>query len=240
MTIRLSFSVMAVPSRRAHAREIAARLGAQIDEAQRLYSGWGMPVPSFAETVEVFYDEERRGPWHGWRGAWEQHRAAGSTHHVVLQDDVRLPADLPLTMLHVAAARPNDVVSGFLPRRCVERARDQGLRWVSTRRFLWAQCVMMPTGVGDAMLAWCDAQEGTEVAHDWRQHDDVRIAAYLAAVDRPVYVTVPNLVEHIGDEIGGSTMGHNQLPARRRARFWLGAEGHGAAIPWRELKALRE
>lgn len=238
--MRLSFSVMAVPSRQDHVTRLVARLEGQIHEARKVYAAWGFDPSAFCEDVAVFYDEARQGPWHGWRGAWETHRAAGSTHHVVLQDDVRISADLPLTLLAIARARPIDVVSGFLPRKSVERAQDLGLKWVSTRRFLWSQCVMMPTETGDRMLSWCDAAEGTERAKDWRQHDDVRIAAFLAEVNRPVFVTVPNLVEHVGDEIGGSTMGHNQLPARRRARVWLGEDGSGAGVRWSDLRAVRE
>lgn len=229
--MKLSMAVMAVPSRAAHVASMLSRLGPQVDEARR--QGFDVAPP------QVFVDEQRRGPWFGWRGAWGC-RAPNATHHVVLQDDIQFCADLPMTLAKLAAARPNDVVSGFLPRRSVEKAAAQGLRWVATRRFLWAQCVLLPTSLGEEALRWIDAREGTEAAREWRHHDDVRLADFLTAQNRAVFVAVPHPVEHIGDAIGGSTMGHNQAPARRRARVWLGEEARGAHLEWNDLRHVRE
>lgn len=230
--MKLSLAIMAVPARAAHVEAMVSRLSEQIARAREDE----LDVVGTA----VFYDAGRRGPWHGWRGAWEQHRAHGSTHHVVLQDDVRFCADLPHTLWRMAEARPGDVVSGFLPRKSVEVAAARGLGWVRTRRFLWAQLVMMPTALGDEAIRWIDEREGSELAADWRHHDDVRVAAFLAARKMGVYVPVPHPVEHVGDEIGGSVMGHNFAPAGRRARAWLGESVHGAGLPWHDLRHVRE
>lgn len=232
MTPRLSFAIMSVPARAAHVAAMVTRLRAQIAEARAA----GVEVD---DDVGVFEDTARRGPWHGWQGAWRC-SPTSSTHHVVLQDDVQLCADLPATMAALAAARPDDVVSGFLPRQSIERAHAQGLRWVSTRRFLWAQCVMLPRGLGDAALAWIAEHEHEAAARGWSHHDDVRLAAFLAEIKRPVYVAVPNVVEHVGDALGGSTLGHNGPAAKRRARRWIGATERGAALGWDDLRCVRE
>lgn len=230
--MKISLAIMSVPSRAAHVATMVSRLDEQLTAARAA----GYDVVG----TTVFEDTHHKGPWHGWRGAWEAHRAHGSTHHVVLQDDVTFCADLPTTLHLLAEARPTDIVSGFLPRKSVSHAHDVGLRWVRTKRFLWAQCVMMPTALGDAALTWIDAQEGTPAAADWKQHDDVRLGAYLLAHRRQVFVPVPHPVEHVGDAIGGSVMGHNGPAARRRARIWLGKDGFGSLIRWADLAYVGE
>jgi hypothetical protein len=230
--MKLSLSIMSVPSRSHHVDAMLSQLNQQLLHARAR----GMDVVG----TTVFEDTHRKGPWHGWRGAWETHRGHASTHHVVLQDDLRFCADLPATLFHLAKARPSEVISGFLPRKSVETAHQKGLRWVRTRRFLWAQCVLMPVHLGDEALRWIDEREGTPEAADWRRHDDVRMAAFLTAKKLGVYVPVPHPVEHVGDEIGGSVMGHNFLPHRRRARVWLGDHGRGSDIDWTNLEHVSE
>ncbi len=230
--MKLSLSIMSVPSRAPHVDAMLSRIQQQILHArdQKMDVVW----------TEVFEDTNRQGPWHGWRGAWGKHRGHGATHHAVLQDDLRVCADLPATLFRLAAARPDDVISCFLPRKSVETAHQKGLRWVHARRFLWAQCVVMPVSLGDEALRWIDEREGTPEAGDWRRHDDVRVAAFLTAKKRGVYVPVPHPIEHVGDEIGGSVMGHNFLPHRRRARVWLGEQGRGSDIDWTQLEHVSE
>lgn len=230
--MKLSISIMSVPSRSPHVDAMISRLMPQFLHAR----AQGMD----AVWAGVFEDTHRKGPWYGWRGAWKTHRVHASTHHVVLQDDLRFCADLPATLFRLAKARPDDVISGFLPRKSVETAHQKGIRWVRTKRFLWAQCVLMPVQIGDEALRWIDEQEGTDAAAEWRQHDDVRMAAFLATRKLGVFVPVPHPVEHVGDEIGGSVMGHNFSPRGRRARVWLGEQGHGHHIDWTNLQHVSE
>lgn len=228
--LRLSFAFMAVPQRRSHVESVAERIRRQASGDER-FAG-----------VDVFYDVDRRGCWHGWSSAWAAHRQwPGVTHHVVLQDDILVCDDFPQTMLALASARSDDWVSGFLPRKSVTQAVEQGCSWVRTTRFLWAQCVMAPVEQGDACLAWVSQHEQSQAASDWKIHDDVRIAAWLKTNKRPMFVAVPHPVQHIGDELeGGSVMKHNGKPELRRARAWLGEQGRGAARAWSDLRFVRE
>lgn len=232
--IRLSFAIMAVRSRAAHVQALQERLERQIAVATAHH---GVAAHS---AVHVTWDDSGAGPWQNWRRAWQAGRPDASTHRVVLQDDVLVCDDFPATMAALAAARPDAFVSGFLPRKSVDRARLQGVRWVSCRRFLWAQCVMMPTGLGEEMLRWVDAAEGAGSTADWRHHDDVRMGAFLASRGLPAWVPVPNVVEHVGDAIGGSTLGHNGPAARRRARSWLGEANEGRKLSWYALAFVRD
>jgi hypothetical protein len=188
----------------------------------------------------VHYDVQRKGPWSGWCHAWETHRRFDTTHHVVLQDDILFCADLPHTLIAMATARPVDVISGFLPRKSVDVATQHSLNWVRTSRYLWAQCTMMPVSVGVAGMQWIDMHEGTLIAKEWHHHDDVRIASYLRHHKKHVFVAVPHPVEHIGDEIGGSVMGHNFAAHKRRARAWMGETGCGVNVDWTNLQYIRE
>lgn len=232
--IRLSFAIMAVRSRTAHVQALQGRIERQIAVASMLHGVRAHP------TVHVAWADTGVGPWQNWQRAWLAGRPDVSTHRVVLQDDVKVCDDFPATMAAIAAARPASFVSGFLPRKSVDRAVRQGVRWVSCRRFLWAQCVMLPTELGDEMLRWIETSEGQESASDWRHHDDVRMGAFLQSRKLPAWVPVPNVVEHVGDAIGGSTLGHNGPAARRRARSWIGETNDGRMVNWHDLAFVRD
>lgn len=233
MSVRVSVAIMAVPERAEHVAGMVRRLSQQIGSARDV----GLEVFG----VEVFVDWEKRGPWHCWRGAWLSHDRYPSTHHAVIQDDVRFCDDFACVLARLAEARPGCPVSGFLPRKSTELAHTQGKSWVRTRRFLWNQCLLMPTDLGDSAVSWIDRHEGRGVAldGDWRRHDDVRLAAYFASRRIPVFVAVPHPVEHIGDELG-SVMGHNGPPGKRRARVWIGEDAKGAHLPWGNLDYVSE
>lgn len=226
----LSIAIMAVPSRSEHVATLEAALVTQITTSRA--------AGDDVRYVGVSMDAERAGPWANWQQAAAL-RSPDATHHAILQDDVVPCADLPATLTALIRARPEAVISGFLPRKSVEKAHAADLRWVACRSFLWAQCVVIPTATLTDMLIWIAGQEAERGAV-WKQHDDSRIGDYLKSRKQPVYVPVPNVVEHIGDAIGGSTMGHNFAPERRRARVWLGADGEGRLINWSDLREIRE
>lgn len=228
--MRLSIAIMGVPARQNHIVQMIQRLELQMRAAR----GAGLRV----EGLFVYSDTKREGPWAGWRGAWLTHTAAQSTHHVVLQDDLDFCADLPATLWALATARPEVPISGFLPRKAVSTAAAAGISWVETKRFLWAQCLLLPVALGDRALTWIAAQEAANPS--WGPHDDTRLAAFFAAEKIRVYVPVPHPVEHIGDALGGSTMGHNFDPAKRRARAWIGPYGSGGALPWNDLRTVKD
>ena len=228
--MKISISIMAVPERAEHVQKMTQRLAPQIEMARRS----GMDIVG----TDTFWDTQKDGPWVSWQGAWAYNQKHGSTHHVVLQDDILFCKDFPETIHRLVEARPQDMISGFLPRKSVTQAKEQGLFWVRTRSFLWAQCVLMPVPVGNAALTWISARE-SENAKEWRRDDDARIRSWLKATNRPVYVAVPHPVEHIGDELG-SVMKHNFQPEKRRAKFWLGEDGAGADLAWHNLGYVRE
>lgn len=217
--MKLSFAIQAVPQRRGHVESMLTRL------------------PSAA----VHWDVNHEGCWPSWRAAWRL-RDAESTHHVVLQDDVLLCPDFSHVMEALACARPHEMISGFLPRASTQRAVASGRHWVQTRRFLWAQCVMLPVSLGDEIIRWVGANEETQ-GKAWAHHDDVRIAAFLAAHRMAAYVPVPHPVEHIGDALpGGSVLKHNFQAAKRRSRpgVWLGENTQLGHINWADLTHIRE
>src|SRR5512142_17932 len=186
--MKLSFSIMAVPQRKEHVNRMLTRLNDQIRKAQEKFDVVG---------TSVCWDTYLQGPWTSWRGAWETHKEYQSTHHVVLQDDILFCADLPETLFSLIQARPEEMLSGFLPRKSVTLANEASKHWVRTKRFLWAQCVIPPTSLGEAAMNWIDSNEG--VNPGWNRDDDVRLAHWLSNEKRAVFVAVPHPVEHIGD-----------------------------------------
>ncbi len=245
--IRVSFAVQAVRSRASHVELMVDRLRKQLTWASSPSSGRSADHldPSIGwdpSLVTLVFDDRREGCWPTWARAWGC-RPRGVTHHVVLQDDLLLCADLPETMRALARARPNDVISGFLPRKSVDDAVRSRVPWVRTRRFLWAQCVMMPVERGDQCVSWVREHEGSAVSKDWGNSGDMRIAGWLKAFRLPVFVAVPHPVEHIGDALeGGSVMGHHGKPSSRRARpgAWLGEARSLAGESWNNLEFVRE
>jgi len=225
----LSMTIMAHPKRREHVTKMVRRLGEQTLVAINR----GVPV----SDVTVVWDTESQGPWWCAREAWKRASQTVATHHLVIQDDVVFCADLPEAVLRLVHARPSSALSLFLPRDSVATAVQKNLRWVATRRFLWAQAVVLPVWMAEWMLRWIDVREQRNP--DWKSHDDVRMADFFTARGGPVYVPVPNLVEHIGDELG-SIMGHYGSAARRRARAFVGIDSPARDIDWNRLEAVLE
>lgn len=223
--MKLSFSFMSVPERHENVEQIKKRLITQIQASKNAYTN-----PTIHE------DTHHKGPWDSWKSAWSL-KPEGTTHHIVLQDDILLCEDFPDTMHALAVARPLSPISGFLPRKSVDKAAQQNLHWVETKRFLWGQCLMMPVTMGDTALSWIKENEGSTPG--WSHHDDVRLAAFFSHIGTPVFVAVPHPVEHIGDQLG-SVLKHYGPAGKRRGRAWLGENTPLSGLNWKDLKCVKE
>lgn len=231
--MKLSLAIMAVPQRRAYAATLANRIFQQVEEAKA--AGCDVDGP------EISIDGDGRGPWVGWVQAWQTHRQFGSTHHAVLQDDVRVCADLPQTLMRMIKARPTDFISGFLPRDTCSQALRSGLHWTATPKFLWAQMTLMPVALGDKAVEWVASHEPgpSKKTIAWGRSGDMRLQAYLCAAKRLAFIPVPHPVDHIGHELpGGSTLGHHGTAEKRGARpgCFLGEDAPLAGIRWEDVR----
>lgn len=215
----VAFGIVAVESRRDHFERLALRIGGD---------------------VHVHIDVERRGCWYGWRSTWELcvRNEPRATHVAIATDDIAVCSDLRATLDALIAARPSDILAGWLPRDQVELAHAQGLRWASTRRLHFAQLLVLPLELGERAIEWIAARE--HILGDlWGPWDDERLRTFALAHELEAYVPVPNVCDHLGgDGTIASTFGHRFAPESARARLWLGEPGRGADIDWSDLRAI--
>ena len=135
--------------------------------------------------------KDRGNPWMTSRAAWS---SAGpqATHHLVVQDDVRITPALASTVVELAAAYPDGAFAFYAQwdTNCAYRVRmaafgGDPLVQASSRDWVPAQGLLLPREVFAAIA---------ELPDDADRDDDEVLAAllYRSALARPVGITVPN------------------------------------------------
>ncbi|MBB5953717.1 hypothetical protein FHS29_000287 [Saccharothrix tamanrassetensis] len=175
--IRLTGAVMAHPRRLDAARSLIASA-----------------PPGFLTLVP---DPDPDGPPTGLRTsirAWSE-VPAGSTHHLVLEDDARLSDGFREQAERAVAAMPDAAVVLFNAWNsrngaAVRLGALAGVRWVAPADEYTANvALILPVGIAAGFPAYAREHGGT-----WP--DDVILARYLRSVGASTYLAVPNLVEH--------------------------------------------
>lgn len=190
-SVALSAVVMSHP-RRAHLAEELSRRNPRLD-------------------LRVVTDPEpERVPsaWRTARRAWSA-VAEGSTHHLVLQDDVHLAPDLVDRLHELVAERPDDALClfaewGSRTASAIRLAAMHGHGWAPVvDDYVPCQALVLPSDVARGFDAFA-AAESTETTPD-----DVVLLEYLARRGVTAYAAVANLVDHDSTEslVGNSTMG---------------------------------
>jgi hypothetical protein len=161
-------------------------------------------------------------PWKTARAAWA---AAGpdATHHLVVQDDVRIAAVLPAAIAGLTRSFP-DAAFAFYAQgdtNCGFRVRmgafgGDRLVEASGRDWIPAQALLLPRHLCDALAS---------MPADADRDDDEVLAALLfrSRLRCRVGIAVPNLVEHDDDPAGG----FNRHDGLRRAACFAGEQA-----PW--------
>ena len=198
--VRPVVSILYLPdndTRTAFARETYDRLEAD-------------PYIHDAELIEAIpdgtiYDTSRKA--HEWS------LTTDGTHHVCLDDDVKLCEDFGEAATNALQAVPNRVVSFFTTHTSADAALERNQRWFRTEK-LWGQAMVMPLQYMEDFLDWCDEFYG-------HSSEDVAVNCWNC-LEGPgdVWITVPSLVEHCEDEVGGSSVGHNP-PCERTAHLFI-------------------
>ena len=180
-----------------------------------------------AHDFAVISDNDRLGPWPTARAAWQWSLRTGATHHLLLQDDV-IVCDGFLTMAKEAlAAVPREMVSFFTTRPgYAKRAVSRNHHWLRSNAEVFGQAICMPDDVLADFLRW----ERSHIKPTYK-HDDARVGYYAIARDRPIYFTLPSLVQHVGLE--HSTLGHS-VPAHQKVLHspWFSKEV--GSVDWTE------
>ncbi|MEI7033351.1 hypothetical protein [Streptomyces pratensis] len=194
-TVRITGAVMTHPAREPRARELAALLA--LDRV----------------VLDPFPD---RGPsplrtsLAGWGSIPE-----GPTHQLLVQDDVEAPASLLAQLAPVVRRRPDSALvfyanwdsrNGAMTRL----AALAGAAWARAvpEEYTPTLAVLLPTALAREYVSHARAeQSGT---------DDEALAAFLRATGRSALISVPHLVEHLGDE---SLVGNEVQGIRRSACY---------------------
>lgn len=221
--VRLAIAIAHTPwdaQRRANIVEIQRRLGGlkRINE----------------ELVGFRVIQERRGPpvKGEKRSCWPTVGAAyrwlaqqtKATHVIELADDSLPCRDFIEGAKNAFAAKPEEIVNFFTMRRsCVEPTLAAGKHWFTSPDSTWGGMMGMPRAVCADFLDWERQHVDPEYIHD-----DGRLNLYLwHGIKKPIWVTVPSLLEHI--DPGNSLLGHGNR--MRVATAFLGSRS-AATIDW--------
>ena len=179
-------------------------------------------------SLDPLVISDRGNPWMTARAAWSAARP-GVSHHLVVQDDVRIAPALASAVRDLAAGFPDkafafyaqwDTNSSYRVRMAAFGA-DPAVQ-ASAREWVPAQALLLPKRVCDLVRA---------VPEDFSPDDDEVLAMvlYYSEPGCEVGITVPNLVEH-DDDPG---LGYNSQHGLRRAACFAGEE-----LTWRTPPAM--
>ena len=170
--------------------------------------------------VEVIEDRKREGCWPTYLRSLNA--AGAASHHLVLQDDITLCKDFVASVREVIRARPNDVISLFTTSPFVFTARHRRESWIQNSG-VPGLAVIWPNQLIAEFIEWQDAH----IARDcpW---DDARVSMWLIETLRPVFATVPSLIQHLGYQ--ASLLGLNSRS--KVAAWYVGDHRSGLGIDW--------
>lgn len=194
-------------------------------------------MPSGTEVI-VDGPADEPNPWRGYQRCL---RNLGSASHVlVVQDDTVACRNIERVCEQLAAARPDTVTSLFVgglrgrTERNYWRAMQAKRHWaqVDTQRIVHVVALLWPASLASEILSWAETTVIPGIRNPTRSDDEV-VGAFVKLTKRPVWATVPCLVEHPDDV--PSTVHKRQangLDRGRVAMSWIGAEADPTAIDW--------
>jgi len=173
-------------------------------------------LETYPHPWPIFIDHDHLGPWVGFKGA--VHLALEQTpeasHVLLLQDDLTFCRNFETVARDVIASNPTEPLSLFSHYgRHAQQATKAGHRWYRRKDAMWGQATVWPRALVEPLIAFGDRMFPAAFPHD-----DTRSAAFLLEARRPMWYTVPALVQHAG--ASRSIMGHSNK--RRVAEFFLG------------------
>ena len=134
------------------------------------------------------------------------------THHLILQDDVKVVDEFAQLLRQAIDARPGDVIGLFANRKQVNEARGSECPW-ATCPGIWGQAWVIPEVLVDDLIGWCETN-----IDDGFPHDDARVSLWLRyGIGQRAWFPLPSLVEHVGHN--QSELGNNP-PVDRTATWY--------------------
>jgi hypothetical protein len=168
---------------------------------------------------------------------WENHQRAmaaglrysGTTHHVSLEDDLRLARNFAAGAAAALEAVGPRCVNFYANRAVMTEAREAGTTsWVPMKWGAWGPSITLPTPLVGEFLRW----DLENLRQDWWNCDQ-RVGLWAICTDKAEgptdrwwWCTAPSLVQHLGVR---STLGHNNP---NRVARWFIEDGDPTRIDW--------
>jgi hypothetical protein len=163
-------------------------------------------------SVDLISDQFKMGAWWTAKKCWEKGAISKATHHLVLQDDIKLCYNFCAGLKKVISAYPNDIISLFYgPRKNFNGTSRWGIA-----ESAWGQAIVMPVEFVKEFLSW-----DKENICPSLKHDDSRLALFTSKTGKTAKVPFPNLVNHRDGEIR-SVMG-NHGGKKRNTEYFMGS-----------------
>jgi nucleoside-diphosphate-sugar epimerase len=211
--------------------------GAVITHPRRLTQARALAATLPPDVCGVVTDPDPSGPPSELRTALRAWASvpAGSTHHLLMHDDMRPVPGLLARVESAVRAHPDAALAlfAFWSSRngaAVRLGALSGARWVrAVNEWMPTNAVVLPRVVAAEFVAWAGQRRTAWPA-------DVALHRFLRAHGVPSYVAVPNLVEH---EETRSLVDNDYQGLRRAACFLPAGDGTAGGVePLREPSAV--
>lgn len=193
--VTVSFTVMAHPKRREWAEQIAEDIGCDITWDQR-----NDRHDTGLRAIQAY------GP--------------NADYHVVVQDDVVLPADFASSVREALRWVPDEPVSFYYGGKgsahskhvaAWQDAKASGASWLARKGPIWGPAIAYPTGNIRQLIKYFDLSDV--------QNYDRRVMKFYQSIGSLCWYSLPSLVEH-RQEDNPSLCGHDR--GLRQAREFVG------------------
>lgn len=213
MTVKVDIAIMTCSARWGYAEAIAKKIGGD---------------------VTIIYDNGGY-VWGTAKRCWEALAEMDGSHALLLQEDILICQDFRATVEHCAELQPGKALGFYANRRPVDEARERGDSWVVIPDGVWGQATCFPTEWVSPMLEWVATSDHYSTHYRRRvcdfppdRWDDRKTTAWLEYMGRPVYCTVPSLVQH--RKPSTSLVGNSNR--NRVARWFIGEDVSGLSVDW--------
>ena len=136
---------------------------------------------------QIFGDFHRRGAWWNAKRCWKWGSSLGTSHHMLLQDDILVCRDFASGVLRVIEAFPKDVINLFHGPR---KAFDGSGRW-GISEGVWGQGIILPSALLRDFLLW----EKEHIKPEF-PHDDSRVSLFCVRNKIRPRIPFPTLIDH--------------------------------------------
>lgn len=204
----LSIGIVCVPSRLHYAKKLLSLIG--------------------NSNAFLSCDIHYQGSWFGTRQAWVAALRSGATHVMEIEEDVLPCLDFYETSLQIIKIHPTKILSFYSlksEKTFCAWARSNESSYYQYSSSPSGQCVIMPRNIATAFINFCDKFVTPET-----KYEDVRLWGFMRVHNLTALITVPNLVEHVGNM--ESTLGFNSK-GKTSADF-IGAYVSGLSVDWKK------